>query len=727
MVAEQPFLEERNLLSLIYKNAVDSRRAAWRVITSIEQNEKPEGKEPLASHAREYIAEVEGELQKIRDGILAIMDKNLIPLASTDETKVSYYRMKSDYYRYLAEFATGETKSKEDACVAYAEATKIAEKDLPVTALITDVITRLQTESLDVCMSQVVEQVGEVPKTSSRNRTSHCTAEQALDVPVPEIVKQVVEVPETVSQDRIQQRTVEQIADAPVPQAMEELAEVSKVFSQDRIQQRAVETVVQTQQGVTTHVQHVVNTIEVEKPKIIKETAQRKKPITQEKINQATKHVEVPEVPLSQFTDKVIDKPVVAQRQIPMVQAVQKTIQLQCVDEATDDPGVQVPRAQVVEKTVGIPQFQIVEKTIEAPQLQIGAQTSESLGSAPVRQVAQVSTTGVVKPDDPDAGIKFLAAEALHGVHGNRLANESGRRDCVTGEMWKNDCVTGEMWKKKPPFRLALNRAASDEIAPHCKHYTESGVRKLHESGTALAEDPEAPVSKMPDSSEAHDQASLKSAKDRDGEPYPAFASEKSRNEASGKTVAHRHVPLIQTVQKTVEVPRVQFIDRVVDDPAVMQRRASTIEVRDSQDYPRDPRRDSAGEQADEVLDATPFAKADRTKKRRKAEGDVDVERFNDLVLPSSQPGLERKVFYASMASSDEEPEQERAEARNLVQGGECTRVVDESEVQGPEDGLVPVAPNMGAGGSHPQATLNQEWAETRREGGCGDPEARAA
>ena len=48
--------------------------------------------------------------------------------------------------------------------------------------------------------------------------------------------------------------------------------------------------------------------------------------------------------------------------------------------------------------------------------------------------------------------------------------------------------------------------------------------------------------------------------------------------------------------------------------------------------------------------------------------------------------------------------------------GEECTRVVDESEAQGPEDELVPVAPNMGAGGSHPQATLNQEWAEDMRE-----------
>ena len=42
--------------------------------------------------------------------------------------------------------------------------------------------------------------------------------------------------------------------------------------------------------------------------------------------------------------------------------------------------------------------------------------------------------------------------------------------------------------------------------------------------------------------------------------------------------------------------------------------------------------------------------------------------------------------------------------------------MVDESEAQGPEDELVPVAPNMGAGGSHPQATLNQEWAERYAE-----------
>ena len=125
-VGKQPselVVGEWNLLSAIYKNAVGNRRAAWRVITSVEQKETSKGDEQLYSNAREYVEKVEGELQKIRDGILALMDKKLVPSASTDETKVSYCKMRGDYYRYFAVFATGETKSN----------TEIAEEDLVVT------------------------------------------------------------------------------------------------------------------------------------------------------------------------------------------------------------------------------------------------------------------------------------------------------------------------------------------------------------------------------------------------------------------------------------------------------------------------------------------------------------------------------------------------------------------------------------------------------------------
>ena len=204
-VGEQPSelpVEEVNLLSAVFKNADDSRRAAWRVITSAEQKEKSKGKEQLASHAREYVAKVEGELQKIRDGILALIDKNLIRLACTDESKVFYYRMKSDYYRHLAEFATGEAKSKD---VEDLEADTMKHSSIPETAV--------SRSTLD----------GEV---SSRDRISQCTVEQILDVPVHERVEHSAEMPKIVSQDEIQQRTVKQIADIPVPQAAEELAEV---------------------------------------------------------------------------------------------------------------------------------------------------------------------------------------------------------------------------------------------------------------------------------------------------------------------------------------------------------------------------------------------------------------------------------------------------------------------------------------------------------------------
>merc|ERR1711897_51014 len=128
-------VEERNLLSVAYKNAVGSRRAAWRIITSVEQKEKTKGNEEQAKYAKEYCGKVETELQKICDTILGLLDANLIPKAGNGESKVFYQKMKADYYRYIAEFSDGDAKTKaaENARLAYEEATKVAEKDLVVT------------------------------------------------------------------------------------------------------------------------------------------------------------------------------------------------------------------------------------------------------------------------------------------------------------------------------------------------------------------------------------------------------------------------------------------------------------------------------------------------------------------------------------------------------------------------------------------------------------------
>merc|ERR1712241_923436 len=62
-------------------------------------------------------------------------DTKLIPTTPNGESKVFYVKMKADYYRYIAEFTDGDDKKKasEDAKAAYADATKVAEKDLVVT------------------------------------------------------------------------------------------------------------------------------------------------------------------------------------------------------------------------------------------------------------------------------------------------------------------------------------------------------------------------------------------------------------------------------------------------------------------------------------------------------------------------------------------------------------------------------------------------------------------
>merc|ERR1712061_206881 len=85
--------EERNLLSVAYKNAVGSRRAAWRIISSVEQKEKTKGNEEQATFAKEYCTKVESELQKICDTILGLLDKDLISKAPPGESTVFSQKM----------------------------------------------------------------------------------------------------------------------------------------------------------------------------------------------------------------------------------------------------------------------------------------------------------------------------------------------------------------------------------------------------------------------------------------------------------------------------------------------------------------------------------------------------------------------------------------------------------------------------------------------------------
>jgi len=105
-------VEERNLLSVAYKNVIGSRRAAWRIVSSIETKEDNKGNEKHVQRTREYRSKIEHELTAICNDILSVLDDHLIASANTGESKVFYYKMKGDYHRYLAEFATGQARKR---------------------------------------------------------------------------------------------------------------------------------------------------------------------------------------------------------------------------------------------------------------------------------------------------------------------------------------------------------------------------------------------------------------------------------------------------------------------------------------------------------------------------------------------------------------------------------------------------------------------------------------
>ncbi|KAG0662894.1 14-3-3 protein [Maudiozyma exigua] len=129
-------VEERNLLSVAYKNVIGARRASWRIVSSIEQKEESKEKsEHQVSLIRNYRSKIEEELTKISDDILNVLDAHLIPSATTGESKVFYYKMKGDYHRYLAEFSTGDKREQATnaSLEAYKTASEIATTELPPT------------------------------------------------------------------------------------------------------------------------------------------------------------------------------------------------------------------------------------------------------------------------------------------------------------------------------------------------------------------------------------------------------------------------------------------------------------------------------------------------------------------------------------------------------------------------------------------------------------------
>ena len=111
--------EERNLLSIAYKNAVGSRRTAWRAISAFENKEKTKVIVALYNilsirNSRQievikyYKNKIEKELENYCLELVSLIDHSLYKQSLAGDAKVFYLKMKADYYRYMSEFYTSE-------------------------------------------------------------------------------------------------------------------------------------------------------------------------------------------------------------------------------------------------------------------------------------------------------------------------------------------------------------------------------------------------------------------------------------------------------------------------------------------------------------------------------------------------------------------------------------------------------------------------------------------
>ena len=112
--------EERNLLSVAYKNVVGARRSACRIISSLEQKSEVGNKAELVD---EYLKKIKEELKEKCNEVLKLIDEHLLKLASastnqadakSSEPKVFYLKMKGDYYRYLVEIETPDSEERKE-------------------------------------------------------------------------------------------------------------------------------------------------------------------------------------------------------------------------------------------------------------------------------------------------------------------------------------------------------------------------------------------------------------------------------------------------------------------------------------------------------------------------------------------------------------------------------------------------------------------------------------
>jgi len=104
--------DERNLMSIAFKNKISLNRAAIRNIMNYENKEKKKDNSPYLSYILEYKKIYLDEYIEECQDIINFVEKVCLPKAKINENKGFYLKMLGDYNRYIGQYAKGSLKKK---------------------------------------------------------------------------------------------------------------------------------------------------------------------------------------------------------------------------------------------------------------------------------------------------------------------------------------------------------------------------------------------------------------------------------------------------------------------------------------------------------------------------------------------------------------------------------------------------------------------------------------
>ncbi|XP_041452021.1 14-3-3 protein epsilon-like [Drosophila obscura] len=133
LMGEVLTVEERNLFSAAYKNRIGKVRYSCRVLNSIERKETGVVSVEHLGVIRKYREDLEEELADICMTVLNLINTHLLSNVPDNEGKVFYYKMRGDYFRYLAEFTIGADfkQASEQSLCSYNRAWELATELAP--------------------------------------------------------------------------------------------------------------------------------------------------------------------------------------------------------------------------------------------------------------------------------------------------------------------------------------------------------------------------------------------------------------------------------------------------------------------------------------------------------------------------------------------------------------------------------------------------------------------